>query len=77
MFTKKFWRDAAERASKSFVQGFVAVIPVTQVTLNHVDWWACLSGGVIMGILSVGTSVASVNVGDSGTASLVTEEKSN
>lgn len=75
MFTKKFWQKTAERAAKSFVQGFVAVIPVTRVTLDHVDWWACLSGGVLMGILSIGTSVASEPIGDGDSPSLVPDEK--
>lgn len=70
MWTVSFWKGAGERALRSFVQGGVAGLGLsfaTDATLptGHIPdiatlpWEAGLSGGVVMGILSLATSIVS------------------
>lgn len=70
MFTVMFWRQALERAVKTFAQalaGFAAVA----VTLDAVDWVAALSGAGLAALLSVLTSLGSLPVGPTGSPSSV------
>jgi len=58
MWTKNFWESVADRAIRSAAQGMIATIPTTATILHEVDWLLVLSGGVMMGIMSVLTSIA-------------------
>lgn len=69
MLTKDFWKGAAERAIKTFLQTFVAVV-VAQVGadavgasagLESVGWLPALSVAALATVLSVATSVGNAN----------------
>lgn len=68
--TKKFWKDAAERAAKTFAQAAVAVLGAGATGLLEVEWLSVVSVSGLAALVSVLTSVASANVGDE-SASLV------
>lgn len=74
IFTRRFWRETAERAFKTAAQS--AILAFGASDAFGVDLFS-LSIGPIVGfalggaVLSVLTSVASAQVGDSDTASLV------
>jgi hypothetical protein len=69
MLTKDFWKGAAERAVKTFLQTFVAVV-VAQVGadavgatagLEVVGWLPALSVAALATVLSVATSVGNAD----------------
>jgi len=69
MLTKDFWKGAAERAVKTFLQTFVAVV-VAQVGadavgstagLEAVGWLPALSVAALATVLSVATSIGNAN----------------
>lgn len=64
-----FVKDLTERAVKTAAQTAVTVLGADQLNVLHVDWETVLglSGGAAL--LSVLTSLASLGVGTSGTAS--------
>jgi phage shock protein PspC (stress-responsive transcriptional regulator) len=70
MWSKQFWRDAAERAVKTAAQTLLGVIAGLQVTTG-MDWQTVLvSAGIATG-LSVLTSLLSSLSGTSASASAV------
>lgn len=73
-----FWKDAAERAVKTFAQALVAVLAVS-TTITEVDWPTALGTAGLAALVSLLTSIAGTTTADRGTASLVhldyTEEK--
>lgn len=74
MFTKRFWRDAAERALKTAGQFGVTALGVsvfTSVGELLPAYQAVGLAGLFGASLSVLTSVASYKFGDEGTASVV------
>ncbi|GAB2026096.1 hypothetical protein OfM1_21690 [Lactovum odontotermitis] len=74
-FTKKFWEDLMERAIRTFCQSLIAVGLAGASDLISVDWINALSVAALATIISALTSIASSNVGDSGTASLIKKEE--
>jgi hypothetical protein len=71
MFTLVWLKDAAERAIKSFAQAILLAITASAgFDLFHANLLNLLSLGAGGFVLSVLTSVVSVGVGNSGTASL-------
>lgn len=70
MFTKAFWRDAAERALKTGAQSLAGAL--AGYTIGQ-DWKAALVGAAVTTASSLLTSMASSGVGTPGTASLVSE----
>lgn len=72
MWTSSFWKQAAERAIKTFAQTLVASGIVVGVA-GWDKWQAALIASATAAALSVITSVASVAVGEKGTPSLVSE----
>ena len=70
MFTKAFWRDAAERALKTGAQSLAGAL--AGYTIGQ-DWKAALVGAAVTTASSLLTSMASAPFGTKGTASLVSE----
>lgn len=70
MFTKQFWKDAAERAVKTFAQAAVAVLTAGATGLLDVEWVHVFSVSGLAALVSILTSVGSGTV-THGDASLV------
>lgn len=64
--------DAAERAIKTFSQAFIAAAGVGSglTDFSGIPWVHAAQIGVVAVVLSLLTSAASINFGNSGTASL-------
>lgn len=71
LFTARFWADALERAVKSFAQGTLAVWAVGTSPVLDASIAAALWAGAATAVLSILSSVASVNVGGISPASIV------
>lgn len=69
MFTAQFWKQAGERALKTFAQAFVATGIVVGATGK--EWQSALLAAAIAAGLSVVTSVASSSVGEKDSPSLL------
>lgn len=72
MWTRKFWKDVAERAVKSAAQALLMLLVGDQAfNAWRADW--AMASGVAAGavVLSVLTSIVSSWVGDSSSASMV------
>jgi ammonia channel protein AmtB len=74
MFTQTFWKSAIERAIRTFCQTLVAVVGASQFDWMSADWQSLLVTSGIAAGLSVLTSVAGVNIGDKGSASVAVVE---
>jgi hypothetical protein len=71
IFTRKFARDAAERACKTVAQAAGALLISAGTGLLDTDWKGVVSGAGIAGVISLLTSVGSAQVGDNDSASLI------
>lgn len=74
MFTLTFWKDAFERAVKTFAQAAVAVLTANATGLLDADWVTVASVAGLAAVVSVLTSVGSGAV-THGDASLVKRGK--
>lgn len=63
--TGAFWAATFERAAKTAGQAFVLSIGTTAI-LTEIDWAVVAGATAVAAILSVGTSIASIPIGDSG-----------
>lgn len=72
MWTAQFWKDATERAVKTFAQTLAAVLGAGAVDILAVEWTSALavSGGAAL--VSALTSLGSERFGNDGTASATT-----
>ena len=70
MFTSAFWKDAGERAVKTFAQALLSLF-IAGVTILNIDWTEALAVGATAAVVSILTSIVSVKLGAEGTASLV------
>lgn len=68
MFTIAFWKGAAERAMKTFVQTFAAVMSIAiggelipGVGLDGIDWLSALSVSAVATIYSLATSIGNAD----------------
>ena len=65
IWTLAFWKGAAERAIKTLLQVFVAVIGVTgigtTVGVTEVNWLGALSIALVSAVLSLATSIANAD----------------
>ena len=71
MWTKSFWKDAAERAVKTFAQVAATFLVIGTTGVLDVDWVQVASVSGVAALISVLTSVASEGVATKGNASLV------
>jgi hypothetical protein len=71
MFTKNFWKQAAERAVKSAAQGLIGMWTLDGFNILNAD--LSLAGGVAAGaaVLSVLTSLVTSNTGEKDSPSAV------
>lgn len=69
MFTTKFWRDLSERAVKTAAQSLGGALAGYAAT--GFSWEGALISAGVATALSVLTSIASSEIGDKGTASVV------
>lgn len=68
---KQFIKELAERALKTFAQSLLAYTSVTGVAFGDIDWPLALSVSGVATLTSILTSIASYNIGDKGTPSVV------
>lgn len=73
MFTWFFWRDALERAIRTFAQTAAALITVG-VGFGAINWAAVASVAGVAAIYSLLTSVTATGRGSEVTASLLKED---
>ncbi|QDK70356.1 holin [Lactococcus protaetiae] len=75
---KTFFKDMSERAIKTFAQAAIGALGAGATGLIGIDWANILSIAGFATLISILTSIASLNIGDN-TASLVktnsTEDK--
>ena len=73
MFTRKFFRDAGERAAKTFVQGTITgmLILLTVDGAGWTDMPGAIAVGTFAGTLSALTSILSSFRGDRESASII------
>lgn len=71
MWTRAFWVDAAERATKSAAQALILLWGADALDLRAVDWAEAAGVGSGAALLSVVMSVASSRVGSKTSASAV------
>jgi hypothetical protein len=72
MFTKLFWKDAAERAGKTFLQNVAAaVVTIGLSGLLGAGWTTILLNAATATVFSLASSVLSLPVNGNGTASLL------
>lgn len=74
MRTSKFWKDAFERAVKTFAQSAVAILALS-TGLIDVSWIEAASTAGLAALVSLLTSIGSSGVGDKESASLVVATK--
>ncbi|MDK8451005.1 holin [Corynebacterium mastitidis] len=70
MRTRSFWIDTAERAVKTLAQALIAVLAVG-TPIYEIAWVEALGIAATAAVISVLTSIASVGVGEPGTAAAV------
>lgn len=72
MFTSTFWASTLERLLKTFCQSLLAILTVGPAfNVLNVSWSNALGVAAGAAILSLLTSLASVNIGPAGSPSLV------
>jgi hypothetical protein len=67
----QFWNQAGERAVKTAIQVFVAVLSVGHVGIFNAPWTTAFSTAAMAALLSVLTSLVSEPVGQRRTPSIV------
>lgn len=72
---KNFIKDTIERAVKTFAQSLIGVGLVDAKDIMYGGWINALSIAALATVISILTSIASYNFGDSGTAGLTTNTK--
>lgn len=71
MFSIGFWKDATERALKTFAQFFVVLGGAGALNVFTLDWKTNLGLSLGGALLSYATSIASAGIGEKHSASLV------
>jgi hypothetical protein len=75
MWTVSFWKDAAERAIRTFAQVLAGFLVAGTTGVLDVDWVQAGSVAAVATLASVLMSISSIGVADEGTASLVRSDK--
>lgn len=71
MFTSAFWTMTLERAIKTFAQSLAALLGAKGLGLVDANWLPALSAAGMVAVLSVLTSLASLQIGPDNTPSVV------
>lgn len=71
MWSKKFWKETAERALRTLSQVLLSMIIVGETGFLDVDWLQALSVAGLAALASVLMSIVATGIGDHGTASLI------
>lgn len=71
MWTTSFWKQAGERAAKSFAQGLLTILGTSATGLLDVGWQQAFSASALMAVVSLLTSIVSSGVGPDDGPSLV------
>jgi hypothetical protein len=71
MWTANFWKQAAERAVKTFAQGSLALLTGDGLGVLDVNWGDVASVGALAAIASVLMSIVSLPFGEPGDPSAV------
>ncbi|GAB1515130.1 holin [Actinophytocola sp. KF-1] len=71
MWKAAFWKDAVERAIRTFAQTFGALVVAAGTGLLDTAWLTAFSAAGMAGLLSVLTSLASEVKAPNGTASMI------
>ena len=74
MWTVSFWKQAAERALKTFAQAVLALITAAGMGLMDVDWGQAFSVGGLAVVASVLTSLVSSGIGEKNSPSAVSTD---
>ncbi len=64
IFTRSFFKDAAERAIKTFAQVLAALLGANQAGILDADWTGSLSVAGMAAVVSILMSIGSGYVGD-------------
>ncbi len=75
MWTASFWRNAGERAVKTFAQATLALLTGDGLDLLDINWGDVLGVGALAAIASVLTSIVSAPFGAVGSPSVVEDPK--
>ena len=75
MWGVDFWKQAGERAVRTFAQVLLSMIVVGETGFLNVDWVQALSVSGLAALASVLMSVSATAVGDEGTPSYVREDR--
>jgi hypothetical protein len=76
MWGVAFWKQAGERAARTFAQVLLSMLVVGETGFLDVDWVQALSVSGLAALASVLMSVSATGFGDQGTPSYVREDKS-
>jgi len=74
VYSPTFWKQAAERAIKTFAQVLLVLLvgdATVPTNLFSIDWVPALGMSLAAALVSVLTSIGSASVGERGTPSLV------
>lgn len=71
MWTSTFWKQALERAIKTFAQGVLALLAGDGLGVVDVNWGDVASVGALAAIASILTSLVSAPVGETDSPSVV------
>lgn len=66
LFTVRFWKEAAERAIKTFAEVAATMIGANAVSVTELDWEQIVGLGATAALVSVLVSVASSGHGPEG-----------
>ena len=76
MWGVAFWKQAGERAARTFAQVLLSMLVVGETGFLDVDWVQALSVSGLAALASVLMSVSATGFGDQGTPSYLREDQS-
>lgn len=70
VYTASFWKDATERAIKTFAQFVIVLFTADAFDLFALDWQQVGGAALAALVVSYATSIVSAQIGTKGSASL-------